>query len=177
MLYEVITDATGELPLFERLHRPSPGPAVACFRPTSVRFEPYDALMDAADAVWMQGLIMRSEFRGGYLRYSVSVGEETVVCDLPHRKATLALPAGSRITSYNVCYTKLLRSVDLYGSHPGELRNSGSVVIDPDLDDNRLADHLLQADRWQGIGAVVVFSEEKWASLKATFSFPILMAH
>ncbi len=91
------SDATGELPLFERLHRPSPGPAVACFRPTSVRFEPYDALMDAADAVWMQGLIMRSEFRGGYLRYSVSVGEETVVCDLPHRKATLALPAGSEI--------------------------------------------------------------------------------
>jgi len=91
------SEATGELPLFERLHRPSPGSTVACFRPTSVRFAPYDALTDAADAVWIQGRITRSEFRGGYLRYSVCVGDETVVCDLPHRKATLALPAGSEI--------------------------------------------------------------------------------
>lgn len=91
------SEATGDVPLFERLHRPTAGSAVACFRPTSVRFAPYDAMTDAADSVWIRGRIVRSEFRGGYLRYSVSVGDETVVCDLPHRKATLALPAGSEI--------------------------------------------------------------------------------
>lgn len=91
------SEATGEVPLFERLHRPSAGAAMACFRPTSVRFAPYDAMTDADDTVWMRGRIVRSEFRGGYLRYSVSVGDETVVCDLPHRKATLALPAGSEV--------------------------------------------------------------------------------
>ena len=77
------SEATGEVSLFERLHRPSAGAAMACFRPTSVRFAPYDAMTDADDTVWMRGRIVRSEFRGGYLRYSVSVGDETVVCDLP----------------------------------------------------------------------------------------------
>ena len=91
------SEVLGDVPLFERLHRPSVGSAVACFRPTSVRFAPYDTMTDSADAVWMPGRIVRSGFRGGYLRYSVSVGNETVVCDLPHRKATLALPAGSEI--------------------------------------------------------------------------------
>lgn len=90
-------DATGDIALFDRPHRPASGAAVACFRPTSVRFAPYDAAIDDTDSIWMRGRILRSEFRGGYLRYSVSVGEDTVVCDLPHRKATLALPAGSEV--------------------------------------------------------------------------------
>ena len=89
--------ATGTLPLYDGFHTPAVGPAVACFRPTSVRFAPYDSTVNDTDSIWMSGQIVRSEFRGGYLRYSVSVGGETVVCDLPHRKAILPMPAGSDV--------------------------------------------------------------------------------
>ncbi len=90
-------EATGVVPLFDRLHRPATGPALACFRPGSVRLAPYDARVGDADSVWMSGCVARSEFRGGYVRYSVSVAGKPVVCDLPHRKATLPLPVGSEL--------------------------------------------------------------------------------
>lgn len=88
---------TGPVPLYDRLHAPAVGAACACFRPTSVRFAPYDASVQDGDSVWMSGRIFRSEFRGGYLRYSIGVQGETVVCDQPHRKATLPLPVGSEV--------------------------------------------------------------------------------
>ena len=91
------SEATGAIPLYDGFHTPAIGPAVACFRPTSVRFAPYDSAVNDTDSIWMNGQIVRSEFRGGYLRYSVSVAGETVVCDLPHRKATLPMPAGSDV--------------------------------------------------------------------------------
>lgn len=89
--------ATGRISLYDRLHAPSAGKACACFRPTSVRFAPYDSSVQDSDSVWMAGRIFRSEFRGGYLRYSVGVEDETVVCDQPHRKATLPIPVGSEV--------------------------------------------------------------------------------
>jgi len=91
------SQATGAIPLYDRLRAPEEGDACACFRPTSVRLAPYDSSIKDSDFVWMDGRISRSEFRGGYLRYSVSVDGETVVCDLPHRKATLPIPAGSEV--------------------------------------------------------------------------------
>ncbi len=89
--------ATGPVPLFERLHAPAAGAACACFRPAAVRLAPYDSAVRGGDCVWMPGRILRSEFRGGHLRYSVGVEGETVVCDQPHRKAALPMPAGSEV--------------------------------------------------------------------------------
>ncbi|WP_263770724.1 ABC transporter ATP-binding protein [Propionivibrio soli] len=91
------SDATGSVPLLDRLRVPAPGRAYACFRPSSVHVAPYDSSAHDADYLWMNGRIFRSEFRGGYLRYSVGVGDETVVCDLPHRTATLPMPVGSEV--------------------------------------------------------------------------------
>lgn len=91
------SEATGFVPLFDHLRTPAPGTAFACFRPSSVRVVPYDSSVSDADYIWMSGRIVRSEFRGGYLRYGVGVAGETVVCDLPHRKATLPMPIGSEV--------------------------------------------------------------------------------
>ena len=88
---------TGSVPLPERLHRPSPGPAMACFRPSSVLVSPYDSSANRADRLVMSGHIRRSEFRGGYVRYSVDIADETIVCDLPHRTGTLAMPVGGEV--------------------------------------------------------------------------------
>ena len=89
---------TGAVALFERLHRPTVGPALACFRPSSVQLAPYDhSVASSADRIVMSGRIHGSEFRGQYVRYSVEVAGDTVVCDLPHRKAALAMPVGGEV--------------------------------------------------------------------------------
>lgn len=89
--------ATGSIPLFDPLHAPVSGPALACFRPASVTLLPYDSQVRDADRIWMNGRIVRSEFRGGYVRYSIGVGDENIECDLPHRTGALAMPAGGEV--------------------------------------------------------------------------------
>lgn len=92
--------ATGAVRLYDggdRLRLPRPGGACACFRPTSVRIAPYDAEVGDDDCVWMRGSVRRSEFRGGFLRYSVDVEGGSVVCDQAHRKAALPMAPGSEV--------------------------------------------------------------------------------
>lgn len=89
--------ATGPVPLFDRLHTPTLGAALACFRPASVHIAPYDCSTRNVDCIWLSGRIDRSEFRGGYVRYSVGVADDTVVCDLPHRTGTLSMPVGGEV--------------------------------------------------------------------------------
>ena len=89
--------ATGRIPLYDRLHSPLAGPALACFRPSSVHIAPYDTSPSGADQIVMSGRIQRTEFRGGYVRYSVEIADDTVVCDLPHRTGTLAMPVGGEV--------------------------------------------------------------------------------
>ena len=98
-----ISPATGLLPLLDALHSPALGPAVACFRPTSVRLQPYDSQVRDAGCVWLSGRIIRSEFRGGHVRYSIGVGEgddmgsAQIECDQAHRTGALPMPAGSEV--------------------------------------------------------------------------------
>jgi iron(III) transport system ATP-binding protein len=89
--------ATGAIVLSDRKPTPRPGAVFACFRPSSVRLVPYDSAAQDAGYVWMSGRIFRSEFRGGYVRYSVGVADEMVVCDLLHRTGTLAIPVGGEV--------------------------------------------------------------------------------
>ena len=88
---------TGVVPLSDRLHRPGSGPALACFRPSSVHIAPYDSSANSGDRIVMSGRIQRSEFRGQYVRYSVEVAGDTLVCDLLHRKGALAMPVGGEV--------------------------------------------------------------------------------
>jgi iron(III) transport system ATP-binding protein len=88
---------TGFIPLFDRLHSPAPGPVLACFRPSSVHLAPYDSSGQSADRIVLSGRIQRSEFRGGYVRYSVEIADDTIVCDLPRRTGTLAMPVGGEV--------------------------------------------------------------------------------
>ena len=89
--------ATGMVALFDRLRWPDVGPACACFRPSAVRLIPHDSARRDPGHVWMRGAVLRSEFRGGQLRYCVAVDGATVLCDLPHRKASLPMPTGSEV--------------------------------------------------------------------------------
>jgi iron(III) transport system ATP-binding protein len=89
---------TGAIPLCDRLHSPVSGPVLACFRPSSVHLAPYDSSSNSsADRIVLSGRISRSEFRGGYVRYSVDIADDTIVCDLPRRTGTLAMPVGSEV--------------------------------------------------------------------------------
>ena len=88
---------TGVVPLSDRLHSPGQGPAQACFRPSSVLLAPYDSSSSSADRIVMSGRIQRSEFRGQYVRYSVDVAGDTLVCDVLHRKGALAMPVGGEV--------------------------------------------------------------------------------
>ena len=88
---------TGVVPLSDRLHRPGSGPAQACFRPSSVQLAPYDSSPNCADRIVMSGRIQRSEFRGQYVRYSVDVAGDVLVCDVLHRKGALAMPVGGEV--------------------------------------------------------------------------------
>lgn len=89
--------ATGSVTLCDSLHRPPAGPGLACFRPSSVHLVPYDHSFAGAERIVMRGCIVRSEFRGGYVRYGVDVADETIVCDVPRRTGTLAMPVGSEV--------------------------------------------------------------------------------
>mgnify|MGYP002147223100 CR=1 FL=1 len=91
------SSVTGCVTLCDSLHRPPAGPGLACFRPSSVRLVPYDHSLAGADRIVMHGRIARSEFRGGYVRYGVDVADQTIVCDLPRRTGTLAMPVGSEV--------------------------------------------------------------------------------
>ena len=91
------SSVTGCVTLCDSLHRPAAGPGLACFRPSSVLLVPYDHSLAGADRIVMHGCIARSEFRGGYVRYGVAVADQTIVCDLPRRTGTLAMPVGSEV--------------------------------------------------------------------------------
>lgn len=94
---QFVSAATGPLPLHDALRAPAAGPATACFRPESVRLLPYDSQLRDAGCVWMNGHIVRSEFRGGHVRYSIGVGDELIECDQAHRSGALAMPAGGEV--------------------------------------------------------------------------------
>jgi len=96
-LARFVSPVTGPVPVLDALRAPATGPVVACFRPASVLLLPYDSQARDAGRVWMNGRIARSEFRGAYVRYRVKVGENYVMCDLPHRTGALALAAGSEV--------------------------------------------------------------------------------
>ena len=88
---------TGTVRLFDRPRGVNTGEAIACFRPSAIRLAPYDSTTVDADCLWMRGSIHRSEFLGGYLRYTIRVADENIICDLPHRTAILPMPTGGEV--------------------------------------------------------------------------------
>ena len=88
---------TGAIPLHDRLHGPKPGAAQACFRPVAAHVYPGGTSPASSERVLMSGRIFRSEFRGGYIRYSVEVAGQEIVCDSQHRSGTLVMPVGNEV--------------------------------------------------------------------------------
>ncbi len=70
---------------------------VATFRPHALRMDVADAVLDAR-FLWIPGTVVASEFFGGFSRYSVRVGAQTVEVDLPHFAGLSKFPSGCAVS-------------------------------------------------------------------------------
>lgn len=122
---------TGSVSLPDALHRPAPGPAVMCFRPSAVQILPYDKLDQDADSIWMNGVIRQAEFHGSHVRYLIDVADTALVSDAPHRIGALPLPQGADVLlAVERSQIRYLPGEDAQSLPPASHQGVGAHVFD-----------------------------------------------
>ena len=86
----------GEIALPSRFAAPAARQVELGFRPHAVALKAPELLRDA-EHVWLEGAVSDYEFLGEFVRYRLSVGQGSLIADVPHRAGQAALPAGSRV--------------------------------------------------------------------------------